>query len=48
LNKNECYLAIRILQKEKDRNEEIKQLVEIEGLIMDDIERKQLVWYGHM
>jgi len=32
----------------KIRNEEIKQRIGVEGLIMDDVKRKQLVWYGYV
>jgi hypothetical protein len=45
---NAIWPSMRISQKEKIRNEEIKQRMEIESSIMDDIERKQLVWYGHV
>jgi len=38
--------SMRISRKERIRNEEIKQ--RMEGLIMDDIKRKQLVWYGYV
>jgi len=37
-----------ISRTERIRNEEIKQRTGLEGLIMDVIKRKQLVWYGHV
>jgi len=36
---------MRISRREKVKNEEIKQWIEIETSIMDDIKRKQIVWY---
>lgn len=39
--------SLRILRKEKIRNETIKGMG-IECTIMDDIERKQLTWYGYV
>jgi len=37
-----------ISQRKKVRNEEIKQRMEIESSIINNIEKKQLVWYGHV
>ena len=30
------------------RNEEIRRIMEVEGTILDTIERKRLLWYGHL
>jgi len=40
--------SMRLSRRERIRNEEIKRRMGVEGLIMDDIKRKQLVWYGHV
>lgn len=40
--------STRMSRRDRIRNEEIKQRMGVEGTIIDDIERKQLVWYGHV
>lgn len=40
--------SLRISRMDKIRNEIIKERMGIEGTIIDDIERKQLTWYGHV
>jgi len=38
---------LRISRREI-KNEEVKQQMGIEDSIIDDIRRKQVVWYGHL
>ena len=40
--------AMRISRRDKIRNEDIRQQMGIEGTIVNDIEQKQLIWYGHV
>lgn len=40
--------SLRISRREHIRNEDIKNRMGIEGTIMKDIERRQLIWYGHV
>lgn len=40
--------SLRISRMDKIRNENIKQKMGIEGTIVQDIEQKQLIWYGHI
>lgn len=40
--------SARISRADRIRNEEIQQRMEIQDTIMDDIERKQLTWYGYV
>lgn len=40
--------AARISRRDRIRNEEVKRRMGIEGTIIQDIEQKQLVWYGHI
>jgi hypothetical protein len=40
--------SMRISRMDKIRNEEIRLRMGIEGTIINDIERKQLNWYGHV
>jgi len=39
---------MRISRREKVRKEEVKQHMEIERSIINDVEKKQLIWYGHV
>lgn len=39
---------LKISRMDKIRNENIKQKMGIEGTIVQDIEQKQLTWYGHI
>lgn len=40
--------AARISRMERIRNEEMKEIMGIESSIIQDVERKQLIWYGHV
>jgi hypothetical protein len=40
--------SMRISRMDKIRNEEVRLGMGIEGTIINDIERKQLTWYGHV
>ncbi|KAF2881456.1 hypothetical protein ILUMI_24742 [Ignelater luminosus] len=39
---------LRISRRDRMRNEMVRERVGIEGTITNDIERKQLIWYGHV
>ncbi|XP_044760299.1 uncharacterized protein LOC123317755 [Coccinella septempunctata] len=40
--------SLRISRRERIRNETVKEMMGIEGTLMDDIEKRQLIWYGHI
>lgn len=40
--------SMRISRIDRARNSVCKERMGITGIIADDIERKQLIWYGHM
>ncbi|XP_045466796.1 uncharacterized protein LOC123675482 [Harmonia axyridis] len=40
--------SARISRMERIRNQEVRNQMGVEGTIMDGIERKQLIWYGHV
>lgn len=40
--------SCRVSRRDRVRNERIKQLMGVEDTIIEDIERKQLTWYGHV
>lgn len=38
----------RIARLDRIRNEEVKQIIDTKGFIVEDISRKQLILYGHV
>jgi len=40
--------SMRILRRDGVRNKIVRKQMGIEGTIFQDIESKQLVWYGHV
>lgn len=40
--------SMRISRKERVRNDEIRRRMGVEGTVVQDIERQQLRWYGHV
>lgn len=40
--------SARISRRNTMRNEEVTIRVNMEGSIIDNVERKQLIWYGHV
>lgn len=40
--------TLGISRRDRVRNEEIQQRIGIEGSLATDIERQQLMWYGHV
>jgi len=43
--KNGCHETDCISSLEREENKEVKRRIGIEGIIDEDIERKQLIWY---
>lgn len=40
--------SLRISKRDRVRNEVVMQQMGIEGPTLEDVGRKQLVWYGHV
>ncbi|XP_012228171.2 uncharacterized protein [Linepithema humile] len=40
--------SLRISRKDRIQNEEVRRRMGIDGTLYDDIERMQLIWYGHV
>ncbi|XP_072399540.1 uncharacterized protein [Diabrotica undecimpunctata] len=40
--------SVGVSRRERIRNDEIRQRMGVDGSLTTDIERKQLIWYGHV
>lgn len=40
--------SLRVSRRDKIRNDDIRQRIGIDGSLTTDIERQQLIWYGHV
>lgn len=40
--------SARISRRERKTNEYVKEQMGVEGNVMEDVERRQLIWYGHV
>ncbi|XP_045477899.1 uncharacterized protein LOC123683046 [Harmonia axyridis] len=40
--------SLGVSRLQKIRNEEIRRLMGVDGTLYEDIEAKQLIWYGHL
>ncbi|XP_045463869.1 uncharacterized protein LOC123673432 [Harmonia axyridis] len=40
--------SVRVSRRDRVRNEDIRRRMGVDGSLTTDIERKQLVWYGHV